>query len=148
MLCKRKLQKELKRITQFPPPGCSAGLKKGSLDHWTATIMGPPDTPYEGGIFKLDIKFPKDYPFSAPKVYFETKVFHPNISSSGEICLDILKDQWAPCMGIESILISLCSLLETPNPDDPLDASAANLYRTNKHEYEAKVREYVRQHAM
>ncbi len=148
MFGKRKLQKELKRITQFPPDGCSAGLKKGNINHWVATIMGPPDTPYEGGVFKLDIKIPNDYPFSAPKISFETKIYHPNINSSGEICLDILKDQWTPSMGIESTLISIRSLLEDPNPDDPLDASAAHLYKTNLIAYNKKVREYVQQYAM
>ena len=61
---------------------------------WQATIMGPGDSPYQGGVFFLTIKFPTDYPFKPPKVQFNTKIYHPNINASGGICLDILKDQW------------------------------------------------------
>ena len=64
---------------------------------WQATIMGPGDSPYQGGVFFLTIKFPTDYPFKPPKVQFNTKIYHPNINASGGICLDILKDQW--CAG-------------------------------------------------
>ena len=66
---------------------------------WQATIMGPGDSPYQGGVFFLTIKFPTDYPFKPPKVQFNTKIYHPNINASGGICLDILKDQWCvpPC---------------------------------------------------
>ena len=61
---------------------------------WQATIMGPGDSPYQGGVFFLTIKFPTDYPFKPPKVQFNTKIYHPHINASGGICLDILKDQW------------------------------------------------------
>ncbi|CAN1158462.1 Ubiquitin-conjugating enzyme E2 28 [Linum perenne] len=68
--------------------------------HWQATIMGPPDSPYSGGVFLVTIHFPPDYPFKPPKVAFRTKVFHPNINSNGSICLDILKEQWSPALTI------------------------------------------------
>ncbi|KAG9442029.1 hypothetical protein H6P81_017883 [Aristolochia fimbriata] len=85
--------------------------------HWQATIMGPPDSPYAGGVFLVTIHFPPDYPiFKPPKVAFRTKVFHPNINSNGSICLDILKEQWSPALTISKVLLSICSLLTDPNP--------------------------------
>ncbi len=95
---------------------------------WDAMIIGPSDSPYTGGIFKLEIHFPTDYPFKAPKVTFLTKVYHPNISSSGTICLDILKNMWSPALTISKVLLSICSLLTDANPKDPLVAEAADLY--------------------
>uniref|UniRef100_A0A1B0B5I3 Uncharacterized protein n=1 Tax=Glossina palpalis gambiensis TaxID=67801 RepID=A0A1B0B5I3_9MUSC len=73
-------------------------------DSWTelrGEIAGPPDTPYEGGKFVLEIKVPETYPFNPPKVRFVTRIWHPNISSvTGAICLDILKDNWKKCSRI------------------------------------------------
>ncbi|KAL9265684.1 SUMO-conjugating enzyme UBC9-like protein [Drosera capensis] len=71
--------------------------------HWQATIMGPPDSPYAGGVFLVTIHFPPDYPFKPPKVAFRAKVFHPNINSNGCICLDILREQWSPALTISKV---------------------------------------------
>jgi len=95
-------------------------------------IGGPPDTPYEGGTFNLEIKIPETYPFNPPKVKFLTKIWHPNISSvTGAICLDILKDQWAAAMTLRTVLLSLQALLAAAEPDDPQDAVVANQYKNN-----------------
>jgi len=93
-------------------------------------IVGPPDTPYEGGTFVLEIKIPETYPFNPPKVRFITKIWHPNISSvTGAICLDILKDQWAAAMTLRTVLLSLQALLAAAEPDDPQDAVVAKQYK-------------------
>jgi len=148
-MANRRLLKELNEITNNPPTYCSAGpTNPDNLFNWTATIMGPSNTPYEGGVFKLSINYPSDYPFKPPKLHFITKIYHPNISPSGAICLDILKDQWSPALNTSQILLSLCSLLDDPNPDDPLVVSIANLYKQNKDKYNANAREYTMIHAM
>ncbi|EMS54828.1 Ubiquitin-conjugating enzyme E2 5A [Triticum urartu] len=111
--------------------------------HWQATIMGPSDSPYSGGVFLVTIHFPPDYPFKPPKVAFRTKVFHPNINSNGSICLDILKDQWSPALTISKVLLSICSLLCDPNPDDPLVPEIAHMYKTDRHKYESTARTWT-----
>ncbi|TVU35687.1 hypothetical protein EJB05_17588 [Eragrostis curvula] len=111
--------------------------------HWQATIMGPSDSPYSGGVFLVTIHFPPDYPFKPPKVAFRTKVFHPNINSNGSICLDILKDQWSPALTISKVLLSICSLLTDPNPDDPLVPEIAHMYKTDRHKYENTARTWT-----
>jgi ubiquitin-conjugating enzyme E2 D/E len=179
------------------------------LTHWVATVEGPSESPYEvgrpsapartrpgprrrtrsrlraaqGGVFHLNIEFPDDYPFHAPKVRaatsagcvrdchcgsrgqvaFATKVYHCNISSTGAICLDILKNAWSPALTIGKVLLSVSSLLTDPNPstaartrrpalraepafraDDPLVHEIAKEYMTNRARHDATAREWTR----
>ncbi|CDY65274.1 hypothetical protein Bca4012_072695 [Brassica carinata] len=95
-------------------------IDSNNLFKWNAMIQGPEGTPYAGGMFSIDIKFPKNYPFTAPKFTFKTQIYHPNINSEGSICLNILKDKWSPPLTVEKVLLSMTSLLVDPNPDDPL----------------------------
>ena len=143
----QRISKELKNLIADPPSNCSAGPVGDDIFHWQATLMGPEDSPYEGGVFFLDINFPADYPYKAPRVTFSTKIYHPNINSSGGICLDILKDQWSPALTISKVLLSVCSLLTDPNPDDPLVPSIADLYKRNIDEYHLKAKTYTLQYA-
>lgn len=104
--------------------------------HLTGTIRGSTGTPYEGGVFNIDIKIPAGYPFEPPKMRFISKIWHPNISSqTGAICLDILKDQWSPALTIKTALLSLQALLCAPEPDDPQDAEVARMYKNDRDEY-------------
>jgi ubiquitin-conjugating enzyme (huntingtin interacting protein 2) len=101
--------------------------------HILAIIRGPPGTPYEGGIFKIDIRIPNSYPFTPPNCKFATKIWHPNISSqTGVICLDILKEQWAAAITIASVLVSIQTFLSSPEPNDPQDAVVANQFLTQR----------------
>ena len=143
-----RLSKELKDLQKHPPSNCSAGPLKDNLFEWKATIIGPIDSPYKGGIFYLNINFPRDYPFKPPKVRFTTKVYHPNINNSGEICLDILKDQWSPALVTSKLLLSICSLLTDPNPDDPLVPDIANQFKQNKELFNITAQEWTRTFAM
>ncbi|KAL2865995.1 acyl-CoA dehydrogenase/oxidase [Aspergillus lucknowensis] len=135
-------------IQADPPSSCSAGPFGEDLFHWQATIMGPGDSPYSGGVFFLTIHFPTDYPFKPPKVNFNTRIYHPNINSNGSICLDILRDQWSPALTISKVLLSICSMLTDPNPDDPLVPEIAHVYKTDRPRYEATAREWTRKYAI
>ncbi|TUG04232.1 Ubiquitin-conjugating enzyme E2 D4 [Bagarius yarrelli] len=123
---------ELTDLQRDPPAQCSAGPVGEDLFHWQATIMGPNDSPYQGGVFFLTIHFPTDYPFKPPKVAFTTKIYHPNINSNGSICLDILRSQWSPALTVSKVLLSICSLLCDPNPDDPLVPEIAHTYKADR----------------
>jgi len=114
---------------------------------WIVTIVGPPGTPYDGGLFKMTIDFPSEFPIKPPVISFITKIFHPNISSSGKICMDILKDQWSITLKIGAVLLSIISLLDNPNPNDPLDVTAANLYLANKCLFDIKALEMTKKFA-
>lgn len=128
----KRINKELLEFNNSPINGCSASPKdENNMFNWTANIHGPIDSPYEGGIFLLDIVFPSEYPFRPPHINFTTKIYHPNINSQGNICLDILKDQWSPALTISKVLLSIASLLTDPNPNDPLVPEIATLYKTN-----------------
>ena len=110
-------------------------------------IKGPPDTPYQDGKFKLSIIMPSDYPYKPPKIIFKTRMYHPNIANDGSICIDILKDQWSPALSITKVLLSICSLLSDPNPNDPLSPEIANIYKTNKEQFDKNAREYTLRYA-
>jgi len=114
----KRIKKELQDLAKDPPSTCSAGPLGDDLFHWQSTIMGPKDSPYEGGIFFLNIHFPTDYPFKPPKVQFTTRLYHCNVNNNGSICLDILQSQWSPALTISKVLLSVCSLLTDANPGE------------------------------
>ena len=142
-----RLMSELKDVQMNPIPNFDVGLKDDNINEWRATIIGPSDSPYEGGVFELDISFPVNYPFTPPKVSFVTRIFHPNINSDGDICLDILKDKWSPALKIPQVLLSISSLMVQPNPEDPLEPDVAKLYKDNKVMYDKKAKEYTVKYA-
>ena len=137
----------------------TAAMVKSNAD--IAIVQG--DSPFQGGLFFLSIHFPTDYPFKPPKVNFTTRIYHPNINSNGSICLDILRDQWSPALTISKgnlsvqettlmrltslVLLSICSMLTDPNPDDPLVPEIAHVYKTNRSKYEETAREWTRKYA-
>ncbi|POW18786.1 hypothetical protein PSHT_05380 [Puccinia striiformis] len=145
----KRINKELHDLGRDPPSSCSAGPQGDNMFQWQATIMGPGDSPYAGGVFFLVITFPTDVSLISPRlipfqICFKTKIYHPNINSNGSICLDILREQWSPALTISKVLLSICSMLTDPNPDDPLVPEIANLYKTDRAKYEATAREHTR----
>ncbi|KAJ3297043.1 Ubiquitin-conjugating enzyme E2 11 [Rhizoclosmatium sp. JEL0117] len=121
-------------------PGVSAFPEEGNLLSWIATIHGPVGTVYDGFTYKLSMKFPLNYPFTAPTIRFETPMYHPNVDTAGNICLDILKEKWSAIYNVQTVLLSLQSLLGEPNNDSPLNGQAADMWSKPK-----EFREMVRQ---
>lgn len=143
----RRLLTEATQMKSSPPENCSAGPDDDNLTKWKGTILGPKGSPFENGIFELTIEFPNTYPFVAPVIKFKTPVYHPNINKSGSICLDILKSQWSPALSVSNVLLSICSLLTDPNPNDPLEPEVAKLYKDNKLQYEMTARAWTEKYA-
>ena len=145
----KRIHKELTDLEKDPPVNFSAGpVNRSDLYHWQGSLMGPTDSPFYGGVYFLDIRFPNDYPFKPPKLTFKTKIYHPNINSNGSICLDILKDQWSPALTISKVLLSLLSMLTDPNPEDPLVPEIAHTYKNNRDKYDQTAREWTQKYAM
>ena len=145
----RRLNMDFKEMMSDPPKGCSIRLYDGSdMNHMIATIDGPADSPYVGGKFELDIKFGSNYPFKPPVIKFITRIYHPNIDSKGNICLDVLKSQWSPALNIKNTLLSISSLLTDPNPDDPLVGDIASLYKKDRKKYDENAKNMTKSYAM
>ncbi|PCH40467.1 hypothetical protein WOLCODRAFT_136893 [Wolfiporia cocos MD-104 SS10] len=144
----RRVNKEIADCKNDKQSNISIELVDSSPFHLIGAFDGPEGTPYEGGHFQVDISIPDSYPFQPVKMKFITKVYHPNISSaSGAICLDILKDAWSPVLTLKSTLISLQSLLCSPEPRDPQDAEVAKHYMTSKSSFEETARYWTQIYA-
>ena len=144
----KRIQKDLNELKLEPVTNCSAGpINENNLYDWEATIIGPTNSPYAGGIFNLKILFNDRYPFKPPKVKFITKIYHPNIDSIGNICLDILNTNWSPVISVTKLLLSISSLLTDPNPNDPLFKEAATLYLNDREKFNYKARAFTIRYA-
>lgn len=155
-------------LQKNPVEGFSAGLADDSnIFEWDILIVGPPDTLYEGGYFKAKLVFPKDYPDRPPTMTFTSPMFHPNglylnlkligvVYKDGKVCISILHppgddkwgyekscERWKPIHSVESILLSVISMLSSPNDESPANVEAAKLWRENPKEYKRMVRKIV-----
>ena len=145
-----RIKKELNDFNKDPPENFYL-IQKNETEIYDleAGFIGPKDSLYQGGLFRLHILYPIDYPFKPPRCIFLTKVYHLNICIiTGRIYIDILQDQWSPALSIGKILLSISSLLTDPNFDNPLDYKVANLYKTDICKYEYTVREWTKKHAI
>ncbi|KAI1134019.1 ubiquitin-conjugating enzyme [Hypoxylon sp. FL0543] len=146
----KRITKELQECMASPPPGVTITPSESDIHTWTATLIGPPGTPYAGGLFSLSVVLPQDYPFKAPQVTFDTRIYHPNVTndSAGAICLGMLKpENWKPASRLSAVLHAVRQLLIEPNPDDPLEPRIADEFRNNPREFERNARNYVARYA-
>jgi len=148
MALPKRIIKETERLMTEQVPGISAVPHEDNLRYFDVSIHGPSGSPYEGGIFKLELFLPEDYPMTPPKIRFLTKIYHPNIDKLGRICLDVLKGNWSPALQIRTILLSIQALLGAPNPDDPLAPEVAKQWKENETAAIATAKEWTRTHAM
>ena len=136
----RRIQQELKDAETKQNPNIQWGLKDPSDNKkWWAIIIGPEGTPYHGFKLTLNITLLDNYPFSAPQVSFTSNIGHPNVGTSGNICLDILQANWTPALKLLSVLLSISSLLNDPNPASPLNGEAGKQYTDDRDEYNKNV---------
>ncbi|EDW30082.1 GL22516 [Drosophila persimilis] len=145
-ICARRIRKEIAMMTSNPTEGCTVALVDDSIYTWSAVILGPSNTPYEGGHFPLEIKFPTGYPFKPPLLKFLTKIYHCNIAN-GKICVDILSSAWSPSLTVEKVLLSIQSLLSDPNSDSPMNSAAAAMFKKDREEYDRLAREWTARYA-
>lgn len=143
-----RLKKELKDMQRNAPAGCTATNSGPFINQWDATIQGPEGSLYEGGVFKLLIIFPAEYPFKPPQVTFKTRIFHPNISPNGSVCLNILKpDMWEPRLTVANLLTSIRVLLSQPNGESPSNTDAGMAMMMDKQRFEQMARDWTRRFA-
>ena len=143
----KRIVKETQLLISDPVPGITAEPHGDNLRYFDVTVAGPAKTPYDGGVFKLELFLPQDYPMEAPRIRFLTKIYHPNIDRLGRICLDVLKDHWSPALQIRTILLSIQALLGAPNPDDPLANDVAAEWKENEAAAVATAKEWTAKYA-
>jgi ubiquitin-conjugating enzyme E2 M len=94
-------------------------------------VVSPDSGFWKGATYRFSFSIPPDYPHKPPKVHCETNIYHPNINLEGNVCLNILREDWKPVLDINAVIYGLIYLFYEPNPDDPLNHEAADLYRSN-----------------
>ncbi|KAG0143924.1 hypothetical protein CROQUDRAFT_660640 [Cronartium quercuum f. sp. fusiforme G11] len=148
MSANRRIAKEYADLQSNPVDNVTMEPDESNVLHWTGSITGPADSPYQGGRFKIEATFPLEYPFKAPTIKFLTRIYHPNITQEGLLCVGILKaDAWKPSVRIEHVLRTIVNLLVEPNPDDAIVASVAEQYVKDRPAFLAAARESVGKYA-
>ncbi|TFY61630.1 hypothetical protein EVG20_g6976 [Dentipellis fragilis] len=143
----RRIMRELAELRSSPPEGVRVAVNEDNMLDVTGIIEGPEGTPYAGGYFRVKFKFTDEFPAAPPKCWFTTKIFHPNVSPTGDICVSTLKKDWNPSYGIGHILVTVKCLLIYPNPDSALDEEAGRLVQEDWNSYCERARMYTSVHA-
>merc|ERR1711998_549870 len=132
MAATKRLGMELSKVCPRLKPGFSAGPKGDNMLEWNAVIPGPAGTPFEGGVYELQLAYPPDYPFKPPGITFVTPPYHPNFNENGTVCLDLITNAWAPSVKINLLLEALYNLLADPQPGHALSVEIAEEYVNNR----------------
>jgi len=142
-----RLLREIRSLTATPPDGIRVLLKEDNITTILADIEGPVGTPFDGGLFRVRLALSQDFPASPPKGFFVTRIFHPNVGSIGEICVNTIKRDWNPNHGLQHILMVIRCLLIEPNPASALNEEAGKLLLENYGEYARRAALFTRIHA-
>ncbi|KAK6590529.1 hypothetical protein RS030_152343 [Cryptosporidium xiaoi] len=130
--CKSRLLIEIRDSLKNKDDDIELSPSKDNILYWIAKLKGPKGTAYEGGIYRINITIPIQYPLTPPIPTFETPIFHPNINfTTGEICIDVIKHNWSPAWTLNSLCRAILSILSDPNPNSPLNCDAGNILRSN-----------------
>ncbi|EGF97820.1 uncharacterized protein MELLADRAFT_114055 [Melampsora larici-populina 98AG31] len=150
-ICKARLAEERKQWRKDHPYGFWARPMKNpdstlNMMLWEVGIPGKENTSWAGGLYKLQMIFPEDYPSKPPKCKFTPTIFHPNIYPSGTVCLSILNEEksWKPAITLKQIVLGIQDLLNDPNNSDPAQIEAYTMYKDNPAAYDQKVREQAK----
>ncbi|KAI0668994.1 ubiquitin-conjugating enzyme/RWD-like protein [Trametes maxima] len=143
----RRLMRELNELRTNPPEGIRVATNEDNMLDVTGIIEGPEGTPYAGGYFRVRFQFTEEFPAAPPKCWFSTKIFHPNVSTAGEICVNTLKKDWKSTYGIGHILLTVKCLLIYPNPESALDEEAGKLLLEDYNSYCERARLITNVHA-
>ncbi|XP_017029629.1 ubiquitin-conjugating enzyme E2 S-like [Drosophila kikkawai] len=143
----RQVMRELQDMQTESPEGIKLLINERDALDIQALIEGPIGTPYAGGIFRIKLTLNNDFPSTPPKAIFLTKIFHPNVSLTGEICVNTLKKDWKPDLGIKHILITIKCLLIAPNPESALNAEAGQMLLEQYEDYSKRARMMTEIHA-
>jgi len=143
----RRLMREISELKNSPPEGIRIVTSDENILDVTGIIEGPEGTPYAGGYFRVRFKFTEEFPAAPPKCWFATKIFHPNVSSAGEICVNTLKKDWKSSYGIGHILVTVKCLLIYPNPESALDEEAGKLLLEDYDSYSSRAKLITSVHA-
>ena len=131
----RSLARELCELQEKPCEGIRVIMNEQDLTDVQAEIEGPAGTPYAGGVFRMRLSLPPDFPASPPKGFFATKIWHPNVSKAGEICVNVLKKDWKPDLGLRHVLLVIRCLLIEPFPESALNEDAGKALLEDYDEY-------------
>ena len=144
----KRIQKEIKRLSRDAPPGISIQIHPENYRYFLCVMEGPIDTPYEGGIFYIELFLTKSYPMKPPKARFITRIYHENVDKLERICLDVLKDKWTPALTISRVMLSIQLMLQDPNPEDPLDGQVAGYWKRDPKIRNKNAKECTQRHAI
>jgi len=144
----RRVVREVAALRNNPPEGIRVVTSEENMLDITGIIAGPTGTPYEGGYFRVEFQFGDEFPAAPPKCRFVTRIFHPNVSKAGEICVNTLKKDWKSSFGIEHILVTVKCLLIYPNGESALDEEAGKLILERYEDFARQAKLMTSIHAM
>ncbi|KAJ1309679.1 hypothetical protein OPQ81_006443 [Rhizoctonia solani] len=143
----RRAGKEIQALQKSPIAGLTVAPEEENIMLWNCSIKARDESPYKKGTFKFKVELPPEYPFKAPIVTFQTKIYHPGINEEGQICLPLLRDEWKPATSMSTVLSTILEKVNNPSPEDPYEPAIAAQLKDNKSEFLAKAQEWTKQYA-